>query len=94
MDKKKIRYAILKTLEEKNDPVQVLTNSGITKEDILEQSWFLEREKYVTKHFGADNIIYTWGQVTEKGEKYLEDNSILSKAYKLAKEAKDWIPFW
>lgn len=32
-------------------------------------------------------------RITEKGENYLEENSKLSKGYKLAKELRDWIKF-
>lgn len=94
MDKKKLRYAILKTLEEKKDPFVVLQSDEITTDDIFEQGKFLDRESYITKNTYGSNSIYRWGGLTEKGEAYLEENSKLAKAYSVAKEIRDWIPFF
>jgi hypothetical protein len=44
--------------------------------------------------FWADNTVHIWGSVSLEGEKYLVENSGLAKAYALAKEVKNWIPFW
>ena len=93
MDKKKLRYAILKVLEEKNDPFKILVSEDISENDVLEQGNFLQREGYIKGNLYADNTIYFWGKLTEKGENYLEENSKLSKAYAMAKEVRDWIPF-
>lgn len=94
MDKKKLRYAILKTLDDKKNPFTVLPNAEVTEEDILEQGRFLSREDYITKNFYADNTIYMWGQLTEKGEEYLDENSTFAKAYSVAKEIREWLPFF
>lgn len=93
LDKKKLRYAILKVLEEKKDPFNVLVSESISDSEVFEQGKFLQRESYITKNHYADDTIYIWGELTEKGEDYLQENSKLSKAYALAKELRDWLPF-
>lgn len=93
MDKKKLRYAILKVMEEKKDPFNVLVSESISNSDILEQGNFLKREGYIINTRYADNTIFFWGELTEKGEAYLQENKKLSKAYAIAKEVRDWFPF-
>ena len=92
LDKKNLRYAILKLLEEKEDPFKVLVSEEIPESDVLEQGRFLHAEGYIRNNIYADNTIYFWGNLTEKGEEYLQENSKLAKAYSLAKEIRDWIP--
>lgn len=94
MDKKKLRYAILKTLDENRNPFNELQNEEISEMDILEQGRFLSREGYIDGNLYADNTIYWWGELTEKGEEFLEKNSTFAKAYSVAKEIRDWIPFF
>ena len=94
MDKKKLRYAILKTLEENKDPFIVLESDEIAKEDIFKQGKFLDQESYITKNTYASNTIYWWGELTEKGEEFLEENSTFAKAYSVAKEIREWLPFF
>lgn len=94
MDKKKLRYAILKILDENKNPFNELQNDEISESDILEQGRFLSREDYIDGNLYADNTIYMWGHLTEKGEDYLDENSKFAKAYSVAKEIRDWIPFF
>ena len=88
MDKNKLRYAIMKLRDEKKNPFIE------PKEDILEQTKILSRNDLLESMVWADNTVHIWGNVSLEGEKYLVENSGLAKAYALAKEVKDWIPFW
>lgn len=92
MDKRKIRYAILKELDKGNTNLTEET-FGVSSDEFLDQVTFLEREGYITKPMYASNIVYSMSMVkiTEKGENYLEDNSALAKTYKVAKEIKSWL---
>ncbi len=94
MEKKKLRYAILKTLDEDGDPFNELQNEEVSEMGILEQGRFLSREGYIVGNKYGDNTIFMWGHLTEKGEDYLEENSKFAKAYSVAKEIRDWIPFF
>ena len=94
MDKKKLRYAILKILDENKNPFNELQNDEISESDILEQGRFLSKEDYIDGNKYSDNTIHMWGHLTEKGEDYLEENSRFAKAYSIAKEIRDWIPFF
>lgn len=94
MDKMKLRYAILKCLEEDTNPFTTLVSNEVSKEVILEQGRFLSREDYIIGNKYASNTIYLWGTLTEKGETYLIENSDFSKAYQLAKELRSWLPFF
>ena len=78
MDKNKLRYAILKLRDEKKNPFI----------ELLSRNGLLESMVW------ADNTVHIWGSVSLEGEKYLVENSGLAKAYALAKEVKNWIPFW
>lgn len=92
MDKKKLRYAILKEIDKDN---KILSNEkfGVSYEDFFNQVSFLVREGYMTKPIYASNKIFSFTicVITEKGEDYLESNSTLSKSYTLAKEIRGWI---
>lgn len=94
MDKKKLRYAILKRMDSNENNVTA-DFFGVTEQEFLENVSFLDREGYITKPMYASNIVHGMGlsRITEKGENYLEENSKLSKGYKLAKELRDWIKF-
>ena len=92
MNKKKLRYAILKELDNGNDNISEET-FGITPEEFKKQVEFLYREGCLTKPFIADDIVYyiDSSYLTEKGENYVKENSKLLKVYKATKEIKDWI---
>ncbi|WP_315307391.1 YjcQ family protein [Enterococcus devriesei] len=92
MDKKKLRYAILKELDSGNKNINEAT-FGISQEEFKEQVDFLVREGYISKPMYADNIVYSMSfvNVKEKGEDYLSTNSSWSKLYAAAKEIRDWV---
>lgn len=92
MNKKKLRYAILKEIDRGNT---VLSEKDFDVEEPVfsEAAWFLEREGYLIGVDSADDRAFIEGDVklTEKGENYLEENSMLAKGYKGLKEIRDWI---
>lgn len=98
MNKEKIRYVILKETEEgalfdnvKEDNFDQL-DIGFGWSDFVEQVNCLVSEKYLTRPIYADDTIFYYNSMlTEKGETYLENNKLHKKAYKLAKEIKEWI---
>jgi len=92
MDKKKLRYAILKELDKENKNIDE-NYFGVSEDDYFEQVAFLSREDYITKPLFASNKVYSLHTVvlTEKGEDYLDENSEWSKFYSAAKEIRDWI---
>ena len=79
--------------DEKKNPFIELKGQ-VPEEDILEQTKFLSRNGLLESMVWADNTVHIWGSVSLEGEKYLVENSGLAKAYALAKEVKNWIPFW
>ncbi|AQQ55554.1 YjcQ family protein [Planococcus lenghuensis] len=91
MNKKKLRYAILKEIEQ--------GNNGLTEEKLKirqnefdETIRFLDRENYLIGiTYADDRPIISRVVLTEKGEAYLEQNSALGRAYKGLKEIRDWI---
>ena len=93
MKKEKIRYAVLKVLEDKKDPFSEL-NPPLDEENIAKQGSFLANEGYISRNSWYDNKLHIWGELTEKGEKYLKDNNSFAKAYQVAKEVRDWMPFF
>jgi hypothetical protein len=94
MDKKKLRYAILKKMDA-NEVNVTADFFGVTEKEFFENVTFLDREGYITKPMYGSNMVYGMSQsrITEKGENYLEENSKLNKGYKLSKEIRDWIKF-
>lgn len=92
MNKKKLRYAILKEIDSKNFH---LTEDKFDVEQELfdDQIRFLDREGYIINIFYCDDrpVIDDEIELTEKGENFLEENSTWSKLYKGLKEIKDWI---
>lgn len=92
MDKKKLRYAILKKIDNGESGFRE-NDFGVSDEEFSNQIFFLKDEGYIKGGVKGSNVVYTtagmW--ITEKGEDYLESNSTLSKSYTLAKEIRDWI---
>lgn len=93
MNKNKLRYAILKLRDENKNPFIELEGQ-VSREEILEQTKFLSRNGLLESMVWADNKVHIWGSVSLEGEEYLSKNSGFAKGYRLAKEVKDWIPFW
>lgn len=93
MDKKKLRYAILKEIDASNFPITEEI-FDVDQELFDNQIRFLDREEYITNVFYSDdrpemddeNI-----ELTEKGENFLRENSAWAKVYKGLKEVKFWI---
>jgi c-di-GMP-binding flagellar brake protein YcgR len=91
-----MRYVIL---NEANGALKSVSEDTFNEElmgfswgEFNEQVNFLVREGYTTKPpYGDDQIISYNVEVTEKGEDYLENNKWTSKAYKTAKEIREWI---
>lgn len=93
MDKKKLRYAILKEIDKGNTPLTEF-DFEVEEREFNEAVWFLMREGYLIGVYNADNkphIDKIGPRLTEKGETLLEENSTWSKLYKGLKEIKDWI---
>lgn len=92
---KKIRLAILKELEDGNKNFTHL-DFGLSEDDFEEIAKFLAGEEMVRgiEHFWKHKTDYSGAQITAKGERYLEENTTLMKAYKGLKEIRDWIPFY
>lgn len=92
MNKKKLRYAILKEIDKGNN---VLTEEdfNVEEETFSEAAWFLQREGYLIGVESSDDRAWIDGNVklTEKGENYLEKNRMLAKGYKGLKEIRDWV---
>ena len=98
MNEEKIRFVILRETDKgtlfKNvngDNFNEL-ELGFSWEEFVDQVGFLVREGYLSRPLYADNTIYFYNStLTEKGEKYLQENQWYSKAYRTAKEIKGWI---
>lgn len=93
MDKQKLRYAILKEIDQ--GEVNVSEKHFDVSEDEFDNAVrYLTREDFLKGIFYADNrpqFGENSAYLTEKGEKYLEENSIWGKTYRGLKEARDWI---
>ncbi len=91
MNKKKLRYAILKELDERNNFNE--NDFEVTTDEFDNALRFLDREGYIKGVFYADDRpwIFNGAILTEKGENYLEENAPWKKAYNTLKEARDWI---
>lgn len=93
MDKNKLRYAILKEIDQGN---KALTEKdfGVSEDEFDEAVRFLDREGYLKGFlYGDDRPLLHNGTayLTERGEKYLSENSALSKTYKGLKEIRNWL---
>lgn len=97
MNKKKLRFAMLKEIE-KGINHRDLTHEdfGVTEKELEDCLEHLVHEKYVRGLIFADakyQMSLGNPKLTEKGELYLEENSALVKTYKGLKEIRDWIKF-
>ena len=93
MNKKKLRYAILKEIDSGN---KALTESDfpVTAYQFAEAIRFLHRENYLKGVFYADNRPWLFegtAYLTEVGENFLEENSSLAKTYRGLKEIREWL---
>lgn len=93
MNKKKLRYAILKEVS--------IGNSELTKSDFeVTVQQFDDAVNYLTREGLLEGVqhsddrphLYAIGPIlTGKGEEYLKENSLLGKTYNNLKEAREWI---
>lgn len=94
-EKQKIRYAILKEIENENYENLDFDVLGISEEQFNDQLNFLKNENYIVGGtYGGNDLLpatYKFLKLTEKGEIFLTENSTFSKTYKMAKEIRDWI---
>lgn len=93
INKKKLRYAILKEIDSGNKAITE-KDFSVTEEEFDDAIGFLKREGYLNGFFYADNrpwLIDGTAYVTEKGEKYLAENGNLAKTYRGLKEIRDWL---
>ncbi|AQS55282.1 YjcQ family protein [Novibacillus thermophilus] len=93
MNKKKLRYAILKEINSGNKRLTE-KDFGVSEDDFDETVRYLDREGYLKGLMYADDrpcLFEGTAYVTEKGEDYLSANSKLSKTYKGLKEIRDWL---
>ncbi|WP_404403831.1 YjcQ family protein [Jeotgalibacillus malaysiensis] len=92
MNKQKLRYAILKEFDNGNKNISD-ADFPVEQNEFDEAVRFLGREGYIRGVGYADNRPYFLQavHVTEKGEKYLSENSAWSKVYKGIKEIKGFI---
>lgn len=93
MNKKRLRYAILKEVDEGNTKLKS-EDFKIDDETFYENINFLVRENYLSGIPYGSNIPMTFigtAYLTEKGENYLKENSALSKLYKGLKEIVSFI---
>lgn len=93
MNNQKLRYAILKEINQGEVNISE-KHFDVSENEFDNAVRYLTREGYLKGIFYAENRPQFWensAYLTEKGEKYLEENSIWRKAYKGLKEARDWI---
>lgn len=93
MNKKKLRYAVLKEIDNGNKSLTE-ENFAVTAEQFDDAVRFLNRESYLEGIFYADDrpwLIEGTAYLTEDGENYLEENSSLAKTYRGLKEIRDWL---
>ncbi|MNK97492.1 YjcQ protein [compost metagenome] len=89
---KKIAFAILKEIEKGNKAYDE-ESFGVTPEE------FSDGFRYLIRNGLADNVLfaddkaywYTGATVTKAGQDFLKENSAWNKAYKFAKEIREWI---
>ena len=96
MNKKKLRYAILKEIEKGNKSLTEddFNAPEVTSAVFIEAIRHLNREGYIKGlAYGDDRPVLFEGTtyLTEKGETYLQENSFLAKGYKGLKEIRDWL---
>lgn len=93
MDKQKLRYAILREIDKNNMPLTE-KDFAVSEFEFDNAVDFLINEEYLTGILYSDDrpeVNKIGPKLTEKGEKYLKENSVLGKTYKGLKEIRDWI---
>lgn len=95
MSVEQLRYNILKETKKKNGEKFSPSYFSALEEEFQDALNFLKTEKYIVGGtYGANGFYsstYKFLRITEKGEKYLAENSKLAKAYNLFQKAKGLI---
>lgn len=96
MNRKKLRFAILKQIDEGNLSTTMYEEMNVDHEIWVDEVRWLSREGFITKSVYADDTVYIFlnTRLTDKGEQYLHENSSLVKLYRISKEARSWVPFF
>ncbi|MFD6441637.1 YjcQ family protein [Peribacillus sp. NPDC060186] len=92
MNKERVRLAILKELDNGNNAFKhvdlgIEPNALNNAVELLQDGGYIDgAEVYLTGNYDISNAM-----IMEKGENYLKDNSLLIKAYRGLKKAREWI---
>jgi len=90
MNKKELRYSILKRLDEGHKNIN-FESFKAGQDSFEEQVYFLRDEGYLRNvEYFYDGMNLSDAKVTGKGEQYLLENSSFGKIYKTAKEIRGW----
>lgn len=89
-DRRKLRYSILKELDKGNDISKELY--GLDLNSFISFLNELNEDGYIT-NVAIDFLgsFIDKPRLTPKGEKYVDENSKMKKAYGLVKELRDWV---
>jgi len=93
MNKKKLRYAILKEIDNGNKAITE-DDFAVTADQFDDTVRFLSRENYLRGVFYADDRPWLFegtAYLTEDGEHFLEKSSTFRKTYRGLKEIRDWL---
>lgn len=91
VNRKNFRYFVLKSLDE--GKASRLNNPGISLDLRDEYLMDMQEEGLIKGLTSTKDRVVGQPKITFLGEQYLSDNNKLSKAYNIAKEVRDWIPF-
>lgn len=96
MDKKKLRYTILKMIDDGDYENLSAEYFKVDKLEFDQAVGYLDDNNYLKDYMHSmsghefdENVV-----LTSEGEIFLKENSKFIKGYKLAKEVRDWIPFF
>jgi len=87
--RRKLRYSILKEMDKGKMPTHETFN--IEAQEFIDFLDELQEDSYITGITFTKLSAFGRPRLTDKGEQYVDENSGLSKSYKVAKELRDWI---
>jgi predicted transcriptional regulator len=92
MNHEKLRLAILKEIQKGNINITP-EDLNLSNEDFFELIKFLVDEGLIrgVDFYFDKTVDFDQAQITLKGEKYLSDNSLITKTYSGLKEIRDWL---
>lgn len=91
VNRKHFRYFVLKALEEGKE--SRLNEPGISLDLRDEYLLDMQEEGLIKGLKATKDRVAGHPKITLLGEQYLSDNNKLNKAYNVAKEVRDWLPF-